>query len=150
MACETVRLPGGGYAIVCGIKRKKPAPCQFCGSRSTKLCDWKCDVPKKIRAGDLRDGDMVVTHQKKYRLPVHGLHRFTAVWGAGIPPTEVVMYGLVFPDKRCFLYYQEEWREVVVLRPGTCDAPCCELHSRAVDDNVDYCMEHWGSWQEVR
>jgi hypothetical protein len=39
--CERVQLPGGGWAIVCGPKRRaKPCPCGS-GLRATQLCDWK-------------------------------------------------------------------------------------------------------------
>jgi len=40
MACQTVSLPGGGKAIVCGTTPK----CK-CGRRAPLLCDWK--VPEK-------------------------------------------------------------------------------------------------------
>jgi hypothetical protein len=41
MTCETVKLPGGITAIVCGRGRKKPKPCICCGKPSTKLCDFR-------------------------------------------------------------------------------------------------------------
>lgn len=42
MPCEHVTLPGGGTAIVCGPRRRKPKPCA-CGSGlpATQRCDWK-------------------------------------------------------------------------------------------------------------
>lgn len=48
MGCQTVSLPGGASAIVCGPNRR----CA-CGSKATLLCDWKvptkksgtCDAP---------------------------------------------------------------------------------------------------------
>jgi len=40
MNCQTVILPGGGTAIVCGPTRR----CK-CGRRGTLECDWK--VPSK-------------------------------------------------------------------------------------------------------
>ncbi len=51
MNCNHVKLPGGGFAIVCG--RGHPTPrCRWCVSRPGKfLCDWKlaggktCDKP---------------------------------------------------------------------------------------------------------
>lgn len=42
MACETVRMPGGGMAIVCSSRR---VPRCACGRRAPLLCDWK--VPSK-------------------------------------------------------------------------------------------------------
>lgn len=51
MTCETVSLPGGGRAIVCGPRRRR-RKCA-CGKPAGKLCDWKvksrrsgtCDTP---------------------------------------------------------------------------------------------------------
>jgi len=39
MPCDTTRLPGGGYAIICG-RRSKPKACVCCGRPSSKLCDF--------------------------------------------------------------------------------------------------------------
>jgi hypothetical protein len=48
MPCETVTLPGGQRAIVCGSRRRRPR-CA-CGAPAPLLCDWKvgagtCDEP---------------------------------------------------------------------------------------------------------
>jgi hypothetical protein len=161
MACEHIQIPGGSMAIVCGLRRGKRQRCQFCGAPGTTLCDWKCDKPTKIPHIQLAEGDTIVTVQHKYRLKVLGLQRFavdTAPAGRPPHPVEVTMYGLVFPDGRCWLYYQWSTGKVRgdgargtvwVLRPGTCDAPCCELHSRSVGEDVDYCMEHWQAWESA-
>ena len=50
MVCETIRLPGGGSAIVCSGRRSQRCAC---GRPATRLCDWKvatrrsgtCDKP---------------------------------------------------------------------------------------------------------
>lgn len=49
MGCERVQVPGGGSAIICGVRHRK---CR-CGRRATLECDWKvpgrrsgtCDRP---------------------------------------------------------------------------------------------------------
>lgn len=43
MPCQTIQLPGGGYAIVrTSGRRSRPTVCQFCKVRFiTKLCDKK-------------------------------------------------------------------------------------------------------------
>ena len=41
MACQHVRVPGGGVGIICGVRVRR---CK-CGNRATRECDWK--VPKK-------------------------------------------------------------------------------------------------------
>jgi len=165
MACNSIQLPDGSAAIICGLRRTKTKQCKFCDNRSTKLCDWQCERPEKVHHSKIRPGDTIVTQQKGYRLEVQGLHRFEATFRRGdncIVPAHVghpdlplikagvTMYGLNFPDGRSFLYYQTGDTKVQVLRPGTCDAPCCDLHSRHVDDDVDYCQEHYSAWEEVK
>ena len=45
MTCETVKLPGGGFAIVCGRgSRGRRARCRWCVSRPGAFqCDWKLE-----------------------------------------------------------------------------------------------------------
>lgn len=164
MACEHIQLPDGGTAIICGLRRgkQKTQKCRFCGSAGVKLCDWPTEKPVKIAHHELSPEDTVVTVQHKYRLKVQGLQRFevdSALKGCPPSPVVITMYGLVFPDGRCWLYYH--WGvgfingagakgSVNVLRPGTCDSPCCDLHSREVGEDKDYCMEHWRAWEEMK
>lgn len=152
MYCEHVKLPGGQTAIVSYTgSRPKAEKCAFCSSRGTKLCDWPMEKPVKIAHGKLKEGDTIVTRQNKYRLRVQGFQRFRTQ-RKDIRTTmtvRVTMYGLVFPDGRCWLYYCVGKDQVSVLRPGTCDAPCCEAHSRSVDDDKDYCQDHWTSWESA-
>lgn len=50
MTCETIIVPGGSAAIVCGTRRRQRCAC---GGTATLLCDWKaperktgtCDAP---------------------------------------------------------------------------------------------------------
>ncbi len=167
MACEHVRLEDGSVAVICGLRRGKRKRCQFCGAPGTKLCDWKGDKPTKIGHGEIQPGDTVVTKQKGYRLKVKGFQRFLGVFrqrhkmdGSGeinanlslpgqLVRYPVTMYGLLFPDRKGWLYYLVGDDKATVLRPGTCDAPCCEAHSRSVGEDVDYCQEHWKAWEEV-
>ncbi len=39
MPCNTVKLPGGGYAIVCS-SGNRPKRCSVCGGPGGKLCDF--------------------------------------------------------------------------------------------------------------
>jgi hypothetical protein len=39
MGCNTIRMPGGGTGIIC-TGRTRAKPCQWCGSRSSLLCDF--------------------------------------------------------------------------------------------------------------
>lgn len=51
--CEHLRMPDGSVAIVCGVRRGRPAPCAYCSQPSSLLCDgptWRpghatCDRP---------------------------------------------------------------------------------------------------------
>lgn len=64
MVCKTMNLPGGGFAIVCGLP--KPKACIHCGKPSSKLCDFPltgakvgstCDRPLCIRCATHVDPD---------------------------------------------------------------------------------------------
>lgn len=165
MACNLVKYSDGRTAIICGLPRYKLQKCQFCGAPGTKLCDWKTDKPVEVSHLRLRADDTVVTARQKHRLRIQGFQRLEvdARVALGLaeqalldqphsdqPCVTVTMYGLAFPDGRCWLYYcwsHNRNATVTVLRPGTCDAPCCELHSRSVGEDVDYCMTHWRSWE---
>jgi hypothetical protein len=68
MACESVTLPGGTRAIVCGTRRRQRCAC---GAVATKLCDWKaatksgtCDAPLCARCSTAPapDKDLCLTH----------------------------------------------------------------------------------------
>lgn len=53
----TVRLPGGGTAIVCGSGRRAGTPRCRCGAASTLQCDYP------IRSGDPRQCDVPGCHE---------------------------------------------------------------------------------------
>lgn len=60
MACGTVKLPGGAFAIVCGLP--KPKPCIYCGRPHTKLCDFPLEAQKKGKTCDRPMCDRCTTH----------------------------------------------------------------------------------------
>ena len=39
MNCERIAIPGGGFAIVCGVRRGRRTSCVHCGQPATLLCD---------------------------------------------------------------------------------------------------------------
>ncbi len=39
--------------------------------------------------------------------------------------------------------------KVRVEREQPCLMPVCELHLRSVYDGVEYCQDHWHSWESV-
>lgn len=41
MGCETVKMPGGGTAIVCSLGRRRPYRCVSCTLAGGFQCDWK-------------------------------------------------------------------------------------------------------------
>lgn len=72
MACEHVPVPGGGVAIVCGVRRRK-CPC---GRRATRECDWKvpsrksgtCDKPlcDRCTSSPAPDKDLCPAHAEAF------------------------------------------------------------------------------------
>ena len=133
MMCERVKLPHGSVAIVCGGSHS----CAFCGGPADKLCDFKIEKATDIPHGRLRIGDVIETRQHKHHLPVRVVARFQdAIY-------KTTMYGLQFPDGRCWIYYLTGNDQARVLKPGTCDKPCCEKCSRQPGEDLDYCMDHW-------
>jgi len=70
MTCERVSLPGGGAAIVCGVRGRKRR-CA-CGRPAGLLCDWKvkdnksgtCDAPicSSCTTSPAPDKDLCPTH----------------------------------------------------------------------------------------
>lgn len=72
MACEHVSLPGGGSAIICGLKRQRCS----CGRRATLACDWKvptrksgtCDAPicASCTTSPMPDKDLCPKHAKAF------------------------------------------------------------------------------------
>jgi hypothetical protein len=48
MVCQTVTLPGGATAIVCGPRQKRKR-CVKCRGPADLLCDWKTPTEKRPR-----------------------------------------------------------------------------------------------------
>lgn len=142
MSCMTVKF-GDTTAIVCGSfpEAKRCA----CGSPSTILCDWPVLVEEHRRADRLkvgemiipfsmgsvntRDGHIVPDQEARKVLSVKHVEGFVSiVWQGRTEPSSPVAY-------RQFAYIR-------VVKPGTCSKPCCDAHSRSVDDGRDYCYDH--------
>lgn len=76
MTCETVRLPGGQVAIVCGRGRRNRPRCG-CNRIATLECDWKvpsrrsgtCDAPICDRCTTVPapDKDLCPTHAEEWK-----------------------------------------------------------------------------------
>ena len=73
MACESVTLPGGGTAIVCGRMRRQRCAC---GAPATRLCDWRvpakrtgtCDTPlcAKCSQNPAAEKDLCPEHSRAF------------------------------------------------------------------------------------
>lgn len=68
MACEWIRLPGGGVAHL-NIRGRRRPPCSVCGLSSSRLCDGKvrnrklgqkrtCDAPLCLTCTEPRGPDV--------------------------------------------------------------------------------------------
>ena len=74
MTCERVALPAGGYAIVCGTRRRKRCAC---GRPATLECDWKvparksgtCDAPicERCTTSPAPDKDLCPKHAQAFK-----------------------------------------------------------------------------------
>lgn len=61
--CVQMALPGGGVAIV-RLSGKRPQPCQWCATLSTKLCDFVVSSPQQITHKRTCDAPMCAQHAK--------------------------------------------------------------------------------------
>lgn len=73
MACQRVTLPGGGSAIVCGMRSRQRCAC---GRAATLACDWKtptrrsgtCDaaICTRCTTSPAPEKDLCPTHAKAF------------------------------------------------------------------------------------
>ncbi|HEX4311913.1 MAG TPA: hypothetical protein VHZ25_17920 [Acidobacteriaceae bacterium] len=128
MSCEVIQS-GFGPAFVCGTS-KRPKPCHFCGSPSLFLCDFKGEHPTITPIADLRVGDRRA--YDNWRIVYHAVEGETVYFaveknGGAVTQSKGPIHGVL-----------------TVLRPGTCDEPCCYNCAREVDEDVHYCRgSHW-------
>jgi hypothetical protein len=66
MNCQRVALPGGGVAIVCGVRRGRRTSCVHCGQPAAYECDV-CDRPlcRSCRIHVPPDQDFCKGHRKQ-------------------------------------------------------------------------------------
>ncbi len=114
--------------------------CHFCGDVATGACRWPVSKPlEAVHVSALRVGDWI------YPCKVS-------------EPREIVHIDTEFGDIGTFTIYiaaqGEPWSNVTTLRRlandvlyrptrSTCGQPCCYRHARQVDDDRDYCRDHW-------
>lgn len=44
--CERIQMPGGGVAIICGVRRRRRPACVHCGQPSAFECDGPPRTPR--------------------------------------------------------------------------------------------------------
>jgi hypothetical protein len=66
--CERVALPGGGVAVVCGVRRERRKRCTHCREWAAYECD-ACDVPlcRRCRIHVPPDRDYCRAHRAEAR-----------------------------------------------------------------------------------
>jgi hypothetical protein len=65
MSCRPIHLPGGGYAIVCGPRQRRPVRrCSVCNCPET-MCTMKlCDAPLADQPTRTCDAPVCVEHAR--------------------------------------------------------------------------------------
>ncbi len=121
----------------------EPQPCAFCPTLSPLLCDWPiCDKQVEVRADEVLHGDRVwISRSRTARL---GIAEVLGIFGVG-----AVLVFKLRTNRGSYEWVRHPTAMVTLLRPGTCDAPMCDLHTREVGDDLHYCQTHWRAWEDA-
>jgi hypothetical protein len=144
-------LPSCGYGE--GTPIIKLSPCAFCGEPSTSFCEWPVNRPRRVIARDLNIGDRIKrftesdTKAAKRGATVISIHP--------IDPEERQHW--IFPLRitiqtetgRVKTFETRGYSEVLRVEEQPCGARVCEMHLRRPEPGVEYCADHWKSWEAV-
>lgn len=156
MACRVFSDPAvfdGATIIACGPELRRK--CKFCDCRhANALCDWPVIKPVHFEPYDaIGEGD-ILAQPGGWRARIQELQPRAGCLDvravvldlgkrAGIPRRVKPPFRTAFPIS------PHNFQKFRVMRPGTCDNPCCARHRRHVGPDRDYCMDHWRAWEQV-
>jgi hypothetical protein len=154
MSCEVVTVDGvfGGSPMFVCSEDVRPS-CAICHQgHAPFLCDWPVERKVHVPAFSVEVGDVWITQQAGKRgsvvvieyLDIHG-----RPWATKADSIERRFWVAIPGHKDHYPYIRFEIDSVETLRPGTCDAPCCDAHVREVAEERHYCADHWRAWEQV-
>jgi len=138
MGCATFEL-NGSVGFICGPGiNPKPEPCAFCGEPSTSLCDWPMEKQGRIvLVQHLKPGDWIFLSDKSQSAKeIVEIERDCDLYVLHIA-------GLTHARFEDGIRRRLGCDTFRIPETGTCDKPCCYRCHRSVDDDVDYCRDHW-------
>lgn len=98
--------------------------------------------PVEVLARDILHGETIVVPRSKFALAgeAHVLD---------ISAIQTILQFTLRTSVSTWVWNRQEKAAMTVFRPGTCDAPACDAHSREVGDDRHYCQSHWRAWELV-
>ena len=120
------------------------APCTFCTEPAATECRWPVIQPVKIRVADLVAGDALYP-LGAWSESLPGPFGVTSILrDEGGPVLVTVDY-----EGHTWQYRYPAAGTVYVLGTGPCGKPCCDHHTRQIEEGLDYCVEHWRAWERI-
>jgi hypothetical protein len=152
MSCHAQEVAFMGHKAVmifCG-EDPAPEPCATCAAPDAQwLCDWPMVKRVTVPISEMKVGDVWITQQAAKRAVVVQIDNLD-INGRRTEASDFVSrrFWIAIPNHRDpYPYLRYEPDTAVTLRPGTCDAACCDAHAREVGEDVHYCFAHWNSWE---
>lgn len=129
--------------------RRIGEPCSFCGAEALARCEWPVPRFVVVCYDDLKVGDRVRRNidRLQRRAPARVLELAPyRVPGALLDAGLQVTLGIRGKSKTVIVLQESR---VQVEREQPCLNAVCENCLRRVEDGVEYCRDHWNSWQAV-
>lgn len=129
------------------VECKSAKKCRFCDKRAVAYCNWPEGRFAQALYRELQPGDTVrrLQHKGNSKRPATVWHVSTIEKEGYIDARLIVLkIGSRFKEitVRGYSLCQKEIQ-------GPCSVPVCENHLRCVEPGVEYCYDHWRSWEAV-